>query len=106
MVSSRAAEWFDALSTSTGELNDRSHRSLPGRPGPHIQHGLLLEDPHTPNTKRMSAASNTIRVSRGIGGSTPRSPAAFVAMVHCTSSEVFATAFVPRAAALHGDALI
>ena len=30
MVSSRAAEWFDALSTRTGELDDRSHRSLTG----------------------------------------------------------------------------
>src|SRR6266436_8962972 len=28
--------------------------------------------------KRMGAAMKTIRVSRGIGGSTPRSPAAFV----------------------------
>src|SRR5258708_34440544 len=51
MVSSRAAEWFDALSTRTGELNDRSHRSLPGRPRPHIQHGLLLEDPHSAISK-------------------------------------------------------
>jgi len=32
--------------------------------------------------KRMGAAMKTIRVSRGIGGSTPTSPAAFVAMVH------------------------
>src|SRR5260221_2351924 len=104
MVSSRAAEWFDALSTSTGELNDRSHRSLPGRPRPHIQHGLLLEDPHSAISKRMGAAKKTIRVSRGIGGSTPRSPAAFVAMVHATSAEVFATAFAPHAAELQGDA--
>src|SRR2546428_8999552 len=44
-------EWFDALSTRTGELNDRSHRSLPGRPRPHIQHGLLLEDPHSAISK-------------------------------------------------------
>src|SRR5260370_32938688 len=51
MVSSRAAERFDALSTRTGELNDRSHRSLPGRPTPHIQHGLLLEDPHSAISK-------------------------------------------------------
>ena len=42
MVSSRAAERFDALSTRTGELDDRSNRSLPGRPRPHIRHGLLL----------------------------------------------------------------
>src|SRR6266404_104411 len=34
--------------------------------------------------KRMGAAMKTIRVSRGIGGSTPRSPTAFVAMVHST----------------------
>ena len=42
--------------------------------------------------KRMGAAMKTIRVSRGIGGSTPRSPAAFVAMVHATfdSAEMFA----------------
>ena len=41
--------------------------------------------------KRMGAAMKTIRVSRGIGGSTPRAPAAFVAMVHATfdSAEVF-----------------
>ena len=49
----------------------------------------------------------TIRVSRGIGGSTPKSPAAFVAIVHATfdSAEVFATAFAPHAAELQGDAL-
>jgi len=29
MVGSRAAERFDALSTRTGELDDRSNRSLP-----------------------------------------------------------------------------
>src|SRR3989442_11390671 len=52
--------------------------------------------------KRMGTAMKTIRVSRGIGGSTPRSPAAFVAMVHATfdSAEVFATAFAPHAAGL------
>src|SRR3989442_13589322 len=56
--------------------------------------------------KRMGAAMKTIRVSRGIGGSTPRSPGAFVAMVHATfdSAEVFATAFAPHAAELQGDA--
>src|SRR5258708_9299561 len=56
--------------------------------------------------KGMGAAMKTIRVSRGIGGSTPRSPAAFVAMVHATfdSAEVFATAFAPHAAELQGDA--
>src|SRR5205807_2483247 len=56
--------------------------------------------------KRMGAAMKTIRVSRGIGGSTPTSPAAFVAMVHATfdSAEVFATAFAPHAAELQGDA--
>ena|SRR5438094_827182 len=56
--------------------------------------------------KRMGAAMKTIRVSRGIGGSTPRSPTAFVAMVHATfdSAEVFATAFAPHAAELQGDA--
>src|SRR5438876_12043344 len=45
--------------------------------------------------KRMGAAMKTIRVSRGIGGSTPRSPAAFVAMVHATfdSAEVFRNRF-------------
>src|SRR6267154_1428284 len=43
--------------------------------------------------KRMGAAMKTIRVSRGIGGSTPRAPATFVAMVHATfdSAEVFAS---------------
>jgi uncharacterized protein (TIGR02118 family) len=43
--------------------------------------------------KRIGAAIKTIRVSRGIGGSTPRAPAAFVAMVHATfdSAEVFAS---------------
>ena len=56
--------------------------------------------------KRMGAAMKTIRVSRGIGGSTPRSPGAFVAMVHATfdSAEVFAIAFAPHAAELQGDA--
>src|SRR6201982_1013347 len=56
--------------------------------------------------KRMGAAMKTIRVSRGIGGSTPRSPAAFVAVVHATfdSSHVFAHAFSPHAAELQGDA--
>src|SRR5258707_13324070 len=56
--------------------------------------------------KRMGAAMKTIRVSRGIGDSTPRSPAAFVAMVHATfdSAEVFATAFAPHAAELQGRA--
>jgi uncharacterized protein (TIGR02118 family) len=56
--------------------------------------------------KRMGAAMKAIRVSRGIGGSTPRSPAAFLAMVHATfdSAEVFATAFAPHAAELRGDA--
>jgi uncharacterized protein (TIGR02118 family) len=55
---------------------------------------------HIPlSQKRMGAAMKTIRVSRGIGGSTPRAPAAFVAMVHATfdSAEMFATAFAPRA---------
>src|SRR5437667_1704483 len=49
-----------------------------------------------------SKSMKTIRVSHGIGGSTPRSPAAFVAMVHATfdSAEVFATAFTPHAAEL------
>ena len=53
--------------------------------------------------KRMGAAMKTIRVSRGIGGSTPRAPAAFVAMVHATfdSAEVFASAFAPHAAKLY-----
>src|SRR6266853_216973 len=52
--------------------------------------------------KRMGAAMKTIRVSRGIGGSTP----AFVAMVHATfdSAEVFATAFAPHTAELQGEA--
>ncbi|HYR84325.1 MAG TPA: EthD family reductase [Terriglobia bacterium] len=56
--------------------------------------------------KRMGAAMKTIRVSRGIGGSTPRAPEAFVAMVHATfdSAEVFASAFAPHAAELQGDA--
>jgi len=57
--------------------------------------------------KRMGAAMKTIRVSRGIGGSTPRAPAAFVAMVHATtfdSAEVFASAFAPHSAELQGDA--
>jgi uncharacterized protein (TIGR02118 family) len=56
--------------------------------------------------KRMGAAMKTIRVSRGIGSSTPKSPAAFVAMVHATfdSAEMFAGAFAPHAAELQGDA--
>ena len=80
--------------------------SLPGRPRLHIQHGLLPEDAHSAIQKRMGAAMKTIWVSRGIGASTPRSPAAFVAMVHATfdSAEVFATAFAPHAAELQGDA--
>ena len=45
------AERFDALSTRTGKLDDRSNRSLPGRPRPHIQHGLLLEGPHSAISK-------------------------------------------------------
>jgi uncharacterized protein (TIGR02118 family) len=55
---------------------------------------------------RMGSAMKTIRVSRGIGGSTPRAPAAFVAMVHATfdSAEVFASAFAPHSAELQGDA--
>jgi hypothetical protein len=54
----------------------------------------------------MGAAMKTIRVSRGTDGSTPRSPAAFVAIVHATfdSAEVFATAFARHAAELQGDA--
>src|SRR5260370_11131636 len=57
--------------------------------------------------KRMGAAMKTIRVSRGIGGSPPTSPAAFVAMVHATfdSAEVFATAFAPHAC-LHACAAL
>ena len=56
--------------------------------------------------KRMGAAMQTIRVSRGVGGSTPGSPAAFVVMVHATfdSAEAFTTAFAPHAAELQGDA--
>ena len=56
--------------------------------------------------KRMGAAMKTIRVSRGIGGSTPRTPAAFVAMVHATfdSAGVFASAFAPHSAELQEDA--
>ncbi len=51
LVSSGAAESVDALSTRTGESNDRSHRSLPGQPRPHVQHGLLLDDPHSAISK-------------------------------------------------------
>jgi len=51
MVSRRAAERFDALSTRTGELDDRSNPSLPGRPRLYIQPGLLLEDPHSAISK-------------------------------------------------------
>ena len=56
--------------------------------------------------KRMGAAMKTIRVSRGIGGSTPRAPAACVAMVHATfdSAEVFAIAFARYAAELQREA--
>ena len=56
--------------------------------------------------KRMGAAMKTIRVSRGIGGSAPGSPAAFVTMVHAAfdSAEAFATAFAPHAAELQADA--
>src|SRR5258705_12668896 len=39
------------LNCSTYKLDDRSNRSLPGRPRPHIQHGLLLEDPHSAISK-------------------------------------------------------
>jgi uncharacterized protein (TIGR02118 family) len=55
--------------------------------------------------KRMGAAMKSIRVSRGIGGSAPGSPAPFVAMVHATfdSAEAFATAFAPHAAEIQGD---
>src|SRR5258708_17323090 len=56
--------------------------------------------------KRMGAAMKTLRVSHGIGASTPRSPAAFVAMVHPTfdSARLFATAFAPHAPELQRDA--
>ena len=55
--------------------------------------------------KRMGAAMKTIRVSRGIGGAAPGSPAAFAAMVHATfdSADAFATAFAPHAAEIQGD---
>jgi uncharacterized protein (TIGR02118 family) len=56
--------------------------------------------------RRMGAAMKTIRVSRGIGGSRPREPAAFVAMVHATfeSAQVFVSAFAPHADELQRDA--
>src|SRR6266404_104412 len=104
MVSSRAAEWFDALSTRTGELNDRSHRSLPGRPRPHIQHGLLLEDPH-------SAISKTNGRSDENHSGITRNWRQYAEVAHglrgygaLDSAEVFATAFAPHAAELQGDA--
>ena len=55
--------------------------------------------------KRMGAAMKSIRVSRGIAGGLPGSPAPFVAMVHATfdSAEAFATAFAPHAAEIQGD---
>jgi len=55
--------------------------------------------------KRMGAAMKSIRVTRGIAGAAPGSPAAFMAMVNATfdSAEAFATAFAPHAAEIQGD---
>jgi len=76
--------------------------SIPGRPKPHIQHGLLLEDPHSlfktngrgdePSDTRMAA------VRQGRRG--------FVAMVHATfdSLRCFRNRFCSHAAELQGRA--
>src|SRR5260221_13164212 len=80
--------------------------AIPAGPGRKFDMDYYLKA-HIPLfQKRMGAAMKTIRVSRGIGGSTPRAPAAFVAMVHATfaSAEVFASAFAPHSAELQGDA--
>jgi hypothetical protein len=62
--------------------------AYPAGQGRTFQHRLLMDCylmTHIPLfQKRMGAAMKTIRVSRGIGGSTPRSPAAFVVMVPST----------------------
>src|SRR5260370_33512161 len=80
--------------------------AYPAGQGPNFDMEYYLKT-HIPLfQKRMGAAMKTIRVSRGIGGSTPRTPAAFVAMVHATfdSAGVFASAFAPHSAELQEDA--
>ena len=104
MVSRRAAERFDALSTRTGELDDRSNPSLPGRPRLYIQPGLLLEDPHSAISKTNGRGDENhwgitrnwrqyAEVARGLRG-----------YGTFNSAEVFATAFAPHAAELQADA--
>ena len=55
--------------------------------------------------QKLGAACKRVAVEQGIGGATPGSPAAFIAMGHlyCESSEAFQTAFAPHAAEIMGD---
>jgi uncharacterized protein (TIGR02118 family) len=55
--------------------------------------------------QRLGAACKRVAVEQGIGGATPGSPAAFVAMGHlyCESAEAFQIAFAPHAAEIMGD---
>lgn len=55
--------------------------------------------------KKLGAACKGIFVEWGLGGGTPGSPPAFVAMGHvlCDSVETFQSAFEPHAAEIMGD---
>jgi uncharacterized protein (TIGR02118 family) len=55
--------------------------------------------------QKLAAACKRVAVEQGIGGATPGSPAAFIAMGHlyCESPEAFQTAFAPHAAEIMGD---
>ena len=77
----------------------------PNRPGAKFDMTYYCEK-HMPLVQqRLGAACKRVAVEQGIGGATPGSPAAFVAMGHlyCESAEAFQTAFAPHAAEIMGD---
>src|SRR4029077_14739717 len=69
----------------------------PNRPGAKFDMTYYCEK-HMPLVQqKLGAACKRVAVEQGIGGATPGSPAAFIAMGHlyCDSAEAFQAAFAP-----------
>jgi len=77
----------------------------PNTPGARFDH-VYFRDRHMPLVKaRMGAGCLTYTIDRGLSGSAPDTPAAFVAMSHifCDSLESLVGAFTPHAHELRAD---
>ena len=77
----------------------------PNTPGAWFDHDYF-RDKHMPLVKaRMGAGCLTYTIDKGLSGSAPGTPAAFVAMSHifCESLESLVSAFTPHASELRGD---